>query len=268
MGLDPGFGGAGDPPSLDLGLFAELLSFIVAVYNLLVQVAVFLFHLILALIQVLVTIFSKLIKALVFIWENYVKKFVSWIASHIAKVRDWLKRVVGPVLRWFQKLKHWYDTHILPQQLRLIRMIQTIRRFLGILRLFHIKWAAKLDSALADVQNRIAKEIAITRGILNQIINTLSLVLDPTLIIRRNALGASLLSMVGAVKRIFGYGSNRPLTQKEQDTIDHNRTRYYKSNVAEHLRVISLTGPTDEDLAMRVAARQALENATGEPLPF
>lgn len=268
MPFDDGFGGIGDPPGTDLGLWADLLGLIMAVYNLLAQAINYVYNLLRALIGILVSIFRALLKFLHHIWENYVKKAITWLATHIGKLRAWLKRVIGPIIKRLEKIKKWYDEHILKQQLRLLQLIQTIRRFLGILRLFHIGWATKLDNALADIQNKIRKEIAFTRGILNQIINTLALVFDPTLIIRRNALGASLLSNLGAIKRIFGYGSNRPLTAAEQATIDHDRTRYYKSNVDTHLKILSVSGPTDEDLALRESARQALEAATGEPLPF
>jgi hypothetical protein len=267
MGLDPGFGGVDNPPPTDVGLIADLLSLIYAVYNVLVAVANFLYGLIKALVGVLVIIYGKIRDFLKMVWENYIKKAIPWILQHIQKVRNWLKRTIGPIIKRLETIKRWYDEHILKQQLRLIRMIQTIRRFLGILRLFHIAWAAKLDNALADVQNRIAKEISITRGILNQIINTLQLAFDPTLILTRNVLGASLLSNLGAIKRIFGYGSNRPLTAAEQATIQNDNTRYYKANVDAYVKTLLVTGPTDEDLALAEQFRQALEAATNTTIP-
>lgn len=262
----------GSPPEPDPGWLAQLEGLLLSIFQylwgLLVAIANFLWAVIVHIVQLLVVIFHKVIHFLQHFWGNLIKKYIPWIAQHLQKVRDWLKRHLGLLLRWIQKAKKWYDTHILPQQLRLLHMIQVMRRFLGILRLLHLKWAAVIDNALADVQERIKKEIAITRGLFNQIINTLALVFDPSLIIKRNALGASLLSMVGAVKRIFGYGSNQPLTAAAQATIDHDRTRYTVANVKTHMQTLLTTGPTDEDLALRAQFRQALEEVRGAPLPF
>jgi hypothetical protein len=268
MGLSPGFGGIDQPPDFTFPFLADLFALITAVFNALLRGILFLLNVLISLIRILVTVFRTIAKFLHHIWENYVKAAIRWLASHVLKLRAWLKRTIGPILKRLQKIKQWYDEHILKQQLRLLQMIQRIRRILGILRLFHIKWAAKLDNVLADVQNRIRRDIALIRGTLNQIINTLALAFDPTLIIRRNALGASLLSMLGAVKRIFGYGSNRPLTAKEQAQIQNDSTRYYKSNVDTYVKTLVTTGPTDEDIALAEEARLALERATNVPIPI
>jgi hypothetical protein len=268
MGLDPGFGGVDNPPPTDVGLIADLLSLIYAVYNVLVAVANFLYGLIKALVGVLVIIYGKIRDFLKMVWENYIKKAIPWLLSHIQKVRDWLKRTIGPIIKRLEAIKRWYDEHILKQQLRLIRMIQTIRRFLGILRLFHIAWAAKLDNALADVQNRIQQEIAFIRGIFNQIINTLTLVLDPTLFVTRGVLGGTLLGNLGALKRIFGYGDNRILGASEQATIDRQHSLYFESTVRTHLGTLATSGPTTDDQDDRKVARQALTDAVNAPLPF
>ncbi|HYL64447.1 MAG TPA: hypothetical protein VE077_17675 [Candidatus Methylomirabilis sp.] len=213
-------------------------------------------------------VFGRLGKFLLHIWQQYVKKAITWLASHVQKLRAWLKRTIGPIIARLEKIKKWYDTHILKQQLRMLQMLQTVRRFLAILRLLHVKWAAKLDAALVDVQNRIEVSIALVRGTLNQIINTLALVLDPQLLITRNVLGGTLLSNLGAVKRIFGFGDNRILSASEQATIEHQHSLYFTSTVQAHQRTLATSGPTQEDLDNRKAARQALADATGAPLPF
>jgi hypothetical protein len=149
----------------------------------------------------------------------------------------------------------------------MLQLIQSIRRFLGILRLFHVAWAAKLDNSLADLQNRIEVSISIVRGTLNQIINTLAIAFDPTLLLKTNVLGASLLSNLGAVKRIFGFGDGRLLSAAEQTTIDKDHTLYFKSTVDTHVHALLATGPTADDKTRRTAFRQALADATNSPLP-
>lgn len=270
MGLDFGDNpfDPGDPGGIFDGILAAIQAALIYLFNLIVAVILWIWNLIVALVNILVTIFKTIGKFLLNIWNNYIKKAIQWIADHITRLRDWLKRVLSPVVKFFQKLKAWYDQHILKQQLRLLQIIQQIRRFLGILRLFHIGWASKLDNALADVQQRIQQSIAVVRGIFNQIINTLALVLDPTLFVTRGVLGGSLLGNLGAVKRIFGFGDNRILSASEQATLDTQHALYFKSTVDTHVKELATSGPTQDDQDRRTAARQALGDAINAPLPF
>lgn len=114
--------------------------------------------------------FKNLAGAIGHLWKHYIQSAIQWIADHLKKLYDWLRREGKTLVAWAKKIKKWYDEHILKQQLRTLQTIQTIRRFLTILRLFHVKWAAQLDNSLADLQNRIEQSIAIVRGTLNQII--------------------------------------------------------------------------------------------------
>lgn len=270
MGLDPGFNpfDPGDPGGVFDGIVAEILAALEWLYNALVAVILWVWNLLVAIVQFLLTVFKTIAKFLVTVWNDYIKKGILWLADHIQKLRAWLKRTLDPVIKFFQKLKHWYDTHILAQQLRLLKMLQAIRRFLAIFRIFGFKWAAALDNALADIQQRIEQSIAFVRGILNQIINTLALVLDPTLFIARNVIGGTLLGNLGALKRIFGYGDNRILSASEQATIDKQHSLYFASTVKDHLTTLNATGPTQDDQDNRTAARQALADATNTTLPF
>lgn len=219
------------------------------------------------LVKILLSIFHALGKFLLHVWQNFIRKAVTWLASHYQKLRAWLKRTIGPIIARLEKIKKWYDDHILRQQLRMLQILQTIRRFLRILRLFHVRWAATLDNALADIQQRIEQSIAIVRGTLNQIITTLALLLDPTLLITRNVLGGSLLSNLGAIKRIFGYGDNRILSASEQATIDHDHKLYYTSTVDAYVKTLRTSGPTDDDRARVNDFVQALSETTNTTLP-
>jgi hypothetical protein len=152
--------------------------------------------------------------------------------------------------------------------LKELQLIQRIRQFLSVLRIFHVKWAQALDDKLLSLQGKITTTIEAVRGVLNTIINWIALVTDPSMIIRRNTLGAWLLSHLGLVKRVVGYGGNKPINAADQKSLDAARTRYYTANVQTHLQALALTGPTQQDLDERAAARAALEKATGAPLPF
>jgi len=265
------FGGPLPPDPQDpwpSGGWDDLSYYLWLVWDTLARAINYVWFVLVSLWQLLVVIFRKLQKFLLHIWQNYVKAAITWLATHYQKLRAWLKRTITPILKRLQKIKQWYDQHILKQQLRLLQILQTMRRFLGILRLFHVKWAIALDNTLADLQNRIEESIRIVRGVLNEIINTLAMVLDPTLLIKTNVLGASLLANLGAVKRIFGYGGNRIFTGDEVTTIDRQHSLYFASTVQTHQQALIASGPNQEDLDNRKAARQALTDEINAPLPF
>ena len=270
MGLSPGDGPfqPAPPDGFGDGLAYAILAALNWLLNALLAVIVWIWNLLVTVVNAIVSVFKTVLKFLAHIWQNYIKPAISWLVKEYQKVRAWLKRILGPVLKRLQAIKKWYDEHILKQQLRLLLLIQQIRRILGILRLFHVKWAGWLDNALADIQNKVQQSIAITRGILNQIINTLAMVLDPTLLITRNVLGGSLLGNLGAIKRIFGYGDNRIISASEQATLDKDHALYHKDTVETHARTLVQSGPTDDDKARREAARKALADVTNTSLPF
>jgi hypothetical protein len=177
IGFGPGDGGlppdGGPPVGVDPNvILAVVLGWLGTVVN-------WVKNIFSSLIKALVNIFTALQKFLLHIWQNYVKRAIQWLASHVQKIRAWLKRTIGPIIARLEKIKKWYDQHILKQQLRMLQFLQSVRRFLGILRIFHVKWAAKLDSSLADLQNRIEQSISIVRGNLNGIINWLNAITNP-----------------------------------------------------------------------------------------
>jgi hypothetical protein len=258
----------GNPVDTGGGFSALLLAILAGSINTLIQAISELVKLFNNLISLLKRLFVALGKFLDHIWKTYVKEAIHWFGVHIHMLQQWLKRTIGPIIARLEKIKKWYDEHILKQQLRLLQQIQMIRRFLGILRLFHVKWAAKLDGSLADLQNRVEQSISIVRGTLNQIINTLAIAFDPTMLITRNLLGASLLSNLGAIKRIFGFGDNRILSTSEQATIQHDHTLYFESTVKAHINTLATTGPTADDKSLRTAFRQALAEVTNTTLPL
>src|SRR5271157_3408371 len=216
------FGGPLPPDPQDpwpSGGWDDLSYYLWLVWDTLARAINYVWFVLVSLWQLLVVIFRKLQKFLLHIWQNYVKAAITWLATHYQKLRAWLKRTITPILKRLQKIKQWYDQHILKQQLRLLQILQTMRRFLRILRLFHVKWAIALDNTLADLQNRIEESIRIVRGVLNEIIN------------RQHSL-------------------------------------YFASTVQTHQQALIASGPNQEDLDNRKAARQALTDEINAPLPF
>ncbi len=251
------------------GQIAQIISqLFVILWNAMLAVFHFIWNTLVAVVNAIVSVFKNVGKFFARSWSDYVKPAIRGLFSNVIKLFDRLHRLLAPLLRWIQKIRRWYDTHILPILLKEIQMIQRVRQFLAVLRILHVKWAQVLDDKLLRIQGKITLSIELIRGYLNMIISWIALVTDPSMIIRRNTLGAWLLSHLGGLKRIVGYGGNRPLKQAEQDAVAKGHALYYTTTVQDHVTALSLTGLTDDDLARREAMRQALVEATGAPLPF
>jgi hypothetical protein len=251
------------------GQLSQIISqLFIILWNAMLQLFVFLYNTLVAVVNAIVAVFKNVGKFFARAWTDYLKPAVRGLFDHVIRLFDRLHRLLAPLLKWIQKIRKWYDTHILPILLKQIQMIQRVRQFLAVLRVFHVKWAQTLDDKLLRVQSKITLTVEAVRGYLNQIINWIALVTDPGMIIRRNTLGAWLLSHVGGLKRIVGYGGNRPVTSDEQKAMDKAHALYFTTTVQDHVTALSLTGLTDDDLARREAVRRALASATGAALPF
>jgi hypothetical protein len=251
----------GEIASLISELFAFLWSYVYAAL-------VFIWNTLIAVFNFLLSVFQNVGKFLARAWTDFIKPAINSIINFIAKIYSAIHRVLDPLLRWIQKIRKWYDTHILPILMRQLQMIQKVRRFLAILRIFHVKWAQQLDDKLAGIQSKITDTISVVRGYFNLIIDWIALICDETNVIRRSVLGSWLVSNLGGLKRIVGYGDGRQVTNSEQAAMDKARNRYTSANVHDHVQTLAMTGLTTDDMADREAARTALAEATGTPLPF
>jgi hypothetical protein len=116
-------------------------------------------------------------------WTDYLKPAIRGLFNNVIKLFDRLHRLLAPLLKWIQKIRQWYDTHILPILMKEIQMIQRVRQFLAVLRILHVKWAQVLDDKLASIQGKITRVVETVRGILNEIINFFAIVSNPILLI-------------------------------------------------------------------------------------
>lgn len=104
------------------------------------------------------------------------------LATTILKL---LKEVLPAIVKAIQlaraALANIYQNYIRP----ILVYLQYIRRYLGILRLFHIKWATQLDNFLVNLQGRIIAPFLWVLGTINGIANWVNLILTANLILQR-----------------------------------------------------------------------------------
>src|SRR5713101_735745 len=208
---DGGGGGGG----FDIGsLLGGLLGFLQAVVQAIINFLV-------ALVQALVSVFNFIFKVLTGqvqfslaslvetskgyhtlfdeILGSTVFGFFSKVWSIIGKIRQW----VGKLKRFLDQLRRIQQAHQLQAMRRMINLIQRIRRILVIFRVFHLKFATKLDNWLAGIEGLlIRREFEIARKT-NEIIGWLNVILDPRALLRGPTLVNSLGGLVGGLRSLF-----------------------------------------------------------------
>src|SRR6266849_4447516 len=208
---DGGGGGGGfDIGSLLGGLLGFLQAVVQAIINFLValvQALVYVFNFIF---KVLTGQFQFSLASLVETSKGYhtlfdeilgstVFGFFSKVWSIIGKIRQW----IGKLKRFLDQLRRIQQVHQLQAMRRMINLIQRIRKILVIFRVFHLKFATKLDNWLAGIEGLlIRREFEIARKT-NEIIGWLNVILDPRALLRTptllNSLGGTFKDIVTAI---------------------------------------------------------------------
>lgn len=207
-GFDPGAFFSGVIDSI-IGMINAIISALVFLFNLLVAVLQFLYAALVAIANALVSAIKVIARGFVHVLSDIVHgRFLHLFQDYLdlkKKLTDWL----APVLRILQRIKKIFDQFVLAPLLRFINLIQNIRKFLVIFRILGFKWAKKLDATLASWEQRVVRNVLVLQAWINFAIDAVSLIMDPSLIMRKNFLLASLLSFLGAVKRVVFFGANR-----------------------------------------------------------
>jgi hypothetical protein len=222
---DTGLFGGFDPNSFFGGVIASIIdainaiiSALVYLWNLLVAVFQFLYNALVAIVNALIKAVQVVVRGFIHffttILPNFLKRLYQDYVDLKAKVTAWL----APVLRILMRIRQLFNTYVLAPLLRTINLIQHIRQFLVIFRLLGFKWAARLDNYLTKLEQQLVQNVLVIQAYLNLAISVLDLIIDPSMILRKNFLLASLLSFLGAVKRVFFFGANRTPSTDETAT--------------------------------------------------
>src|SRR5713101_705440 len=225
-----GNGGGFDFGSIAGFLLGELGAFIDAILRFLVDLVAALgrvFNLIFAQQQFLFTLTTtaeasvwKILKSIV---EDVFKGHVILALKHI---RDLIEKIQ----KWAKKLKAWLDKLArIQRQLQLkalrdfINLIQRIRQVLVIFRIFHFKWAQKLDAWLANIEGKVITNLTRITQKVNEIIRYIDILLDPQVLLRQSILAQSLYRYIRGLRGVLGIPESRPLTVDEQTRQQQDR---------------------------------------------
>jgi hypothetical protein len=147
---------------------------------------------------------------------DYLLPILKKIIAAIKWIHDKVNKALQPIIKWIKRIRDWYLKHIFPWQHLALQIISGIRVFIELLRLLHVKWAAKLDAELQKIQGYITESITAVLGPLNSALSILGLAVDPSLFFRRDMFGRTLWNSLGDVKKAAGYGSSRPIFPDEK----------------------------------------------------
>lgn len=147
-----------------------------------------------------------------------------------AKITAWLQ----PILRIIQRIRAIFNQLVLAPMMRMINLIQQVRKFLVVFRLLGFRWAKRLDNQLAGLEQKIIENTLVLQSWLNFALSILQIAIDPTMIMKRNFLLASLLSALGALKRVVFFGHNRSLSTDEQNTVKQSNALLDKNTQYVH----------------------------------
>ncbi len=180
----------------------------------------------------------------------------------LKSLHDWYEKHFKWLIDLRRRFDRWFNTTIRP----ILNFLQRVRGVLAIFRIFHLKFAEKLDNLIGGLEAKIIRNTLAIRGKLNEISTIINLVFDPALVIRQNVLVLSMIRALDRLRALLGLGRARPLTGAERKAIEHDHTRYLAGSVDLHLAQLVESGLTAEDQVEQQRARAALEEATGMKL--
>jgi hypothetical protein len=209
------FGGIFDPL---LGVLAAIvqaiIDFLNALVGVLVQVLNFLLQGEQAIFGFSFASLSEVFKGLKNILDQVFKVTVVAALKHLLSLYQKLQQ-------WIRKLKPWLDKlRKLQQQQqqamkRFINLIQRIRQVLVIFRIFHLKFARKLDDWLAGIEGKLITRVSQLQRKTNEIIGWIDFIADPTRLLRLAPMAQSIYRYLRGLRGVLGIPESRALTVDE-----------------------------------------------------
>jgi hypothetical protein len=129
-----------------------------------------------------ITAIASLLKLL---WDQVISPAVDELKQVLGKIQRILDRILKPMMDAIKAqralIMDLYNKYIRP----IIKVIEGLRRFIALLKIFHIHWLDKLDAQLAALEWRIMKPIFLLLYRLNTQGNWISFILNSRLLIFR-----------------------------------------------------------------------------------
>lgn len=130
--------------------------------------------------------------------HDVLQGIVSALKGIVGLIDGLYNNVIKPALQSLQAIRKMlidlYTRFIRP----VLIVLQNIRKVLSILALFHVKFAAKLDAAIADIQARITQPLFYLLGYVNAVANWMNLIVTAGYLLQKPIFLNSLQAYVGS----------------------------------------------------------------------
>lgn len=145
-----------------------------------------------AILRFLQGIWDNILHAIIDLLKKVVEQLGHLYRDILPKIADWVRKIRDRILQIYERL-------VRP----LILILMRVHTILRILAAFHIKWAARLDQQLQQLQSLILKPILWLLGQINGIVNVLNWILDLKMLIQRTLMINSLFATAGTWTKMF-----------------------------------------------------------------
>jgi hypothetical protein len=186
------FGGIGS-------VLADILAVAKWLFSIILYVAQVLLNFVVAVGNFLLALIGKIGQFAAWLWTNFFKGIFTRVMNVLQKAHDWLEQRLRPIINFLKKIRALQDAYFRRYLKPLLDMLQHTRQFLQLLRLLHISFAAQLDNYIAGLEARLAQTFATLRAAVNNAIDVVNLLADPTLLIRKPVLLLSIRRQLPAL---------------------------------------------------------------------
>lgn len=120
---------------------------------------------------------GSIITAVDHLWSGPIKSLTKVVQSLLVKLKDLAIRGLINIAKALHQIRKWMDEYYDKYARPVLKVIGTIRKYLAILRLFHVKFADKLDAYLVKIQGKITAPYLYILRTLNGYANWINVIL-------------------------------------------------------------------------------------------
>jgi hypothetical protein len=150
------------------------------------------------------------------VWVRVIAPILRRVLELTGRIHEIIDKVLRPALRVIDRIRQMvldiYEKYVRP----VLVIIQMIRQVLAILKLFHVRWAEKLDAYLVELEARIMRPLqevlqrtAWLAGWINTILNSRYLIQEPIFV-------NTMAEHADKMSALVFHAHHRPLTDTER----------------------------------------------------
>ncbi len=157
---------------------------------------------------------SQSLMAVILLVRDGVLGLLRRLKDLIDDIRRKLGPILGAVIEHAKAIRDLIDNIFKRFIAPILQTIQHIRQVLTIFKVFHLKFAQVLDAKLAQVESDIATRFLKVKQTINQMLDWMELIADPSGILKTSAIWNGLAQSITALRGLilgFGFTNTNPV---------------------------------------------------------